>query len=265
MKAPVIKLQFGIEGWLDSLCQTCLWQPKWQNSRRASVRTFLTLGRTLFKVEGSGGGGGLPPPLFFGVFFLVDKTSAPDVFCSCSFLPRAHFETSLVMVSYSGYEIWCSRWSSHFRIKMHVFQLLWTIKAQVVDEMMESVYLCVILRFKHKKWPFIGVLTWFLILGKIQNGGPNGDHCWCRHRSPAAPPPTKYTSSCWEDQRLSTKGKIVSKYYQKLQGEVPSNSPHSPCATVGVYCMNCVYVRGLRRRLLFTVEGHEDVSVWKIF
>ena len=54
-----------------------------------------------------GWGGGmvfLPPPLFL-VFFLDDKTSAPDVFCGCSFLPQAHFETSLVMVSYSGYEI----------------------------------------------------------------------------------------------------------------------------------------------------------------
>ena len=38
-------------------------------------------------------------------FFLDDKTSAPDVFSSCSFIPRAHFETSLVMVSYYGYEI----------------------------------------------------------------------------------------------------------------------------------------------------------------
>ena len=34
-----------------------------------------------------------------------DKTSAPDVVSSCSFLPRAHFETSLKMVSYYGYEI----------------------------------------------------------------------------------------------------------------------------------------------------------------
>ena len=37
--------------------------------------------------------------------FLEDKTSAPDVFSSCSFIPRAHFETSLVMVSCFGYEI----------------------------------------------------------------------------------------------------------------------------------------------------------------
>ena len=40
------------------------------------------------------------------VFFLEDKPSAPDVFNSCWFIFRAHFETSLVMVSYCGYEIW---------------------------------------------------------------------------------------------------------------------------------------------------------------
>ena len=48
------------------------------------------------------GGGGLS--LLFR-FFLDDKTSEPDVFSSCFFIPRAHFETSLVMVSYYGYEI----------------------------------------------------------------------------------------------------------------------------------------------------------------
>ena len=66
-------------------------------------RTF-TLGRT----RGSGGGGGawMPPLLkVFVSIFLGDKTSAPDVFSSCSFIPRAHFETSLVMISCYGYEI----------------------------------------------------------------------------------------------------------------------------------------------------------------
>ena len=48
---------------------------------------------------GGGGGGGLS-------FFLEDKTSAPDVFSSCSFIPCAHFETSLVIISFYGYEIW---------------------------------------------------------------------------------------------------------------------------------------------------------------
>ena len=37
--------------------------------------------------------------------FLEDKTSAPDVFRSCLLIPRADFETSLVMVSCYGYEI----------------------------------------------------------------------------------------------------------------------------------------------------------------
>ena len=34
-----------------------------------------------------------------------DKTSASEVFCSGLFIPRANFETGLVMVSYYGYEI----------------------------------------------------------------------------------------------------------------------------------------------------------------
>ena len=170
------------------------------------------------------------------------------------------------MVSYYGYEIWRSRWSSHFWIKMHVFQLLPTIKVKLVYEMMESVYLCVILHVKNKKWSFIEALTWFIILGKIKYGGPNRDHCWCRHRPPAAPPPIKCTSSCWEEQRLSTEGKIVWKYcnISKTAGRGSINPPPPPLPLYHGGGMNCVYVRGLRRRLSFMVEGHEDVSVWKM-
>ena len=62
--------------------------------------TNLTLGRT-----GGGGGGCHPPCKFFLSFFLEDKTSVPDVFSSCFFIPRAHFERGLVMVSCYGYEI----------------------------------------------------------------------------------------------------------------------------------------------------------------
>ena len=53
------------------------------------------------------GGGGLDatPHKVFLSFFLEDKTSAPDVFSSCSFIARADFEMSLVMVSCYGYEI----------------------------------------------------------------------------------------------------------------------------------------------------------------
>ena len=58
--------------------------------------------------RGGEGGSGLPPPIlmFFWVFLLDDKTSAPDVFSSCLFIPHAHYETSLVVVSFYGYEIW---------------------------------------------------------------------------------------------------------------------------------------------------------------
>ena len=37
--------------------------------------------------------------------FLEDKTSVPDIFSSCLFIPRAHFERGLMMVSCYGYEI----------------------------------------------------------------------------------------------------------------------------------------------------------------
>ena len=55
-----------------------------------------------------GGGvrvGGYHPSEVFLSFFLDDKISAPDVLSSWSFIPRTHFETSLVMVSYFGYKI----------------------------------------------------------------------------------------------------------------------------------------------------------------
>ena len=85
----------------------------------------------------------------------------------------------------------------------------------------------------------IAVLTWFLILGKIQDG----DHFWWRHR-PSAAPPIKFTSSFWKDPRLSTEGKIVSKYcnISKTRGRGSNILP--PCITVGVWI--CGYVRGLR-------------------
>ena len=42
------------------------------------------------------------PHTVFLSFFLEDKTSAPDVFSICSFIPCAHFESSSVMVSCYG-------------------------------------------------------------------------------------------------------------------------------------------------------------------
>ena len=57
------------------------------------------------------------------------------------------------------------------------FQLFSRIKVELVDEMIESAYLCVILHVMHKQIPFIAFLTLFLILGKIQDGDQDGDGC----------------------------------------------------------------------------------------
>ena len=47
-------------------------------------------------------------------------------------------------------------------------------------------------------------------------------------RPPAAPPPKKYTSSCREDQRLSTEGKIISKYCNISKTQGGFHHPHPP-------------------------------------
>ena len=52
-----------------------------------------------------GGGVVATPPKVFLFFFLHNKTSASEVFCGGSSIPCTHFETSLLMVSYYGYEI----------------------------------------------------------------------------------------------------------------------------------------------------------------
>ena len=42
---------------------------------------------------------------------------------------------------------------------MRVLSIFETTKVKLVDEMMQTAYLCVILRVKHKKLPFIAILT----------------------------------------------------------------------------------------------------------
>ena len=92
-----------------------------------------------------------------------------------------------------------------------------------------------------KKLTVLSGFTWFLIvLGKIEDGGQDGDHIWWCHSLPAAPSPIKYTSFCREDQKLSTEGKIVSKCWNIKNSRVSR--------TVGVWF--CVNVRGLIIELL---------------
>ena len=114
----------------------------------------LTLGQTSAE-------GWMPPPKVFLSFFLEDKTSAPDVFSSYSFIPCAHFNLSSVIISFYGYEIWghkeqvvkpFSRESTCF------FQLFSTIKVNLEAKIMQSAFLWIIFHVKHKKSPFF---SWF--------------------------------------------------------------------------------------------------------
>lgn len=61
------------------------------------------------------------------------------------------------------------------------FSTFFNNKSNLVAKIMQTAYFCVIFHLKHKKSPFFAVLTWFLILSKIQDA----DHCWWRHRPPA--------------------------------------------------------------------------------
>ena len=123
------------------------------------------------------------------------------------------------------------------------FQFLSTIKVNLVAKIVQSAYLCVIFHVKHRELLFLAVLTWFLILGKIQDG----DHCCWRHRPPAALPPRNIPLLVKKIKGLPLKVKSFrnTATYQKLWGGVPSTPP-PPCTTVGVWI--CLYVRGLNSR-----------------
>ena len=83
--------------------------------------------------------------------------------------------------------------------------------------------------------PFIAVLTRFLIIGKIQDGG----HCY----------QIKYTLFFKKIKGfpLKTKSFRNTATYKKLRGGVPS-TPLFPCTMVGVWI--CVYVRRLNAQLI---------------
>ena len=58
------------------------------------------------------------------------------------------------------------------------FELFSTMKVKLVDEMMQSIYLCVISHVKRKTLLLLTVFTLSLILNKIQDCGQDGDHVW---------------------------------------------------------------------------------------
>ena len=94
------------------------------------------------------------------------------------------------------YEVISSRWSRQFWVKIHVFSISLNNNSKSCSHNREKcLSMCYFSSVKHKKLPFLTV-GWFPILGKIQDGVKDGDHCWFRHGPAAALPPLKYTLSC---------------------------------------------------------------------
>ena len=139
------------------------------------------------------------------------------------------------------YDVISSRWSSHYWVKMHVFQLFSRIKEKRLDKMMQSNFLFVVLLVKRKKLLIVTVFTWFLVLEKMQDGY----HVWWRHRPLAEPPHIKYTSYCRE---LRSKAFHWSQYRNKWRIHQPQPPP-PPGSLYHGEGMTCVYVRGLSRRI----------------
>ena len=118
-------------------------------------------------------GEGLPPKWDFFIFFLDDETSAPDVLSSCSFILRAHFQTSLVTVSYYGYgyDVISSRWSSKFWVKMHVFSTFFNNTNNLWMKWYKvRIYGLLYMSSTENDHLSRFYVTCFLILGKMQDG-----------------------------------------------------------------------------------------------
>ena len=146
-----------------------------------SILTIFTLGRA----RGEGG------PSWWNISNwcqLMFPEALPFNRLSFARILRQVLWWSVTMVT--RYDVVSTRWSSHISVQMHAFSTSFNNKSKNMAKMIQSAYLCVILHVKRKKLPFLAVLTWFLIIDKIQDG----DHVWWRHRPPAVPPPIKYTA-----------------------------------------------------------------------
>ena len=153
-----------------------------------SILIIFTLGRA----RGERGGGGVWSFFLVKHQHLMFSQALPFNRLSFARILRQVLWWSVAMVT--RYDVISTGWSSHFSVQMHVFSTSFNNNSKNVAKMIHSAYICVILHVKRKKLPFLAVLTRFLILDKIQDGGQDGDHVWWRHRPPAAPPPIKYTA-----------------------------------------------------------------------
>ena len=152
------------------------------------------------------------------------------------------------------YDVISFRRSSHFLIKMHIFQLLSTIKIKLVNRMKQSTYLCFILHIMHKR----------ITDGKILDG----DLVWWCHRPPAVLPSINipYLEEKIEGFSLKVKSFLNNATLPKLYGGFPS-APLPPCTRVGLWLI--VYVRGLiqqqrLREKILTCVFYRKTSTWRL-
>ena len=157
------------------------------------------------------------------------------------------------MVSYYGYDVIRSSWSSHFWVKMHVFSTSFSNKSKACGWSDTKGLFMWYFTCEARKLQFIAALIWFLILDQIQNGGQDGDHCCRCHRPPAAPPPINIPHLDEKIKGFPLKAKSFwntatyqSEILQHIKISVEGFHqpvPHLPRTTVGVWIY--VYVRGL--------------------
>ena len=98
----MISLLLTLAGYFKSRHQVCIcfWSCPYGHKFGKETNSFFFNPRTY-----KGGRGIFKPSEVFLSFSLDNKTSAVDTFSRCLFIPRMHFETSLVMVNYYGYKL----------------------------------------------------------------------------------------------------------------------------------------------------------------
>ena len=138
------------------------------------------------------------------------------------------------------YDVISSRWSSHFLKKKSCFLPFLGEKCKKISTKSTKMLNYVVLHVQHKKFPIFNVFWQFLIFGKVQDCAQYGGTLEWHHRPPAARQTIICTSSSRAHHRLSTKGEIVSKYYNitRTQGGSQQTSPplyHSEGVTLLVH------------------------------
>ena len=125
------------------------------------------------------------------------------------------------------YDVISRKWLGHFSVKVQFFSTFFNNKSKSCGlNHAKCLFMCYFSSEAQKVAIFWGCNR-FLILSKIQDGGQSGDHCWWRHRHPAAPPPIKYTFRSGRSKAFRNTATN-----QKLQGGgwgIPSTPLVSQC------------------------------------